>query len=98
MQPPIQGVPRYSKAYEAAKEVARDVASFKGDKLAKYLTDNPKAKEIADLYVATEKELQAAARTNNKAALGQKEKTTVTQTDRARIQQAFLDRYQELTR
>ena len=98
VQPPIQGVPRYSKAYEAAKEVARNVASFKGDKLSQYLADNPKAQEIADLYASTEKELQAAARTTNKAALGQKEKTTVTQTDRARIQQAFLDRYQELTR
>lgn len=98
VQPPLQGVPRYNKAYEAAKEVARDLASYTGDRRERYLADNPKAQEIADLYASTEKELQAATRTTNKAALGQKEKTTVTQTDRARIQQAFLDRYQELTR
>lgn len=98
VQPPLQGVPRYNKAYEAAKEVARDLASYTGDRRERYLADNPKAQQIADLYASTEKELQAATRTTNKAALGQKEKTTVTQTDRARIQQAFLDRYQELTR
>mgnify|MGYP000855294798 FL=1 len=98
VQPPSQGVPRYNKAYEAAKEVARDLASYTGDRRERYLADNPKAQQIADLYASTEKELQAAARTTNKSALGQKEKTTVTQTDRARIQQAFLDRYQELTR
>lgn len=98
VQPPLQGVPRYNKAYEAAKEVARDLASYTGDRRERYLADNPKAQEIADLYASTEKELQAAARTTNKAALGQKEKTTAAQTDRARIQQAFLDRYQELTR
>ena len=98
VQPPSQGVPRYNKAYEAAKEVARDLASYTGDRRERYLADNPKAQQIADLYASTEKELQAAARTTNKAALGQKEKTTATQTDRARIQQAFLDRYQELTR
>ena len=98
VQPPSQGVPRYNKAYEAAEEVARDLASYTGDRRERYLADNPKAQQIADLYASTEKELRAAARTTNKAALGQKEKTTATQTDRARIQQAFLDRYQELTR
>lgn len=98
VQPPLQGVPRYNKAYEAAKEVARDLASYTGDRRERYLADNPNAQAIADLYKETDRELMGAARTTNKAGLGQKEKTTVTQADRARIQQAFLDRYQELTR
>jgi len=98
IQAPTLGVPRYNKAYEAAKDVARDIASRDGERLTQYLAANPNAQAIADLYKETDRELMGAARTTNKAGLGQKEKTTVTQADRARIQQAFLDRYQELTR